>query len=125
MTEDVMRPEPRAARNLHGREDSIRAGRCLNCQHTYTRQQINMWPDATQQEYTVCGLCRTCQAAVFGEDRNRCTCDRPCCEADVGVGVITCGDQHCWVHGATDPEAVAAKLADGDGWTAEDMEPPW
>ncbi len=29
----------------------------------------------------------------------RCTCDSPCCEADVGVGIITCGSQHCTVHG--------------------------
>lgn len=28
-----------------------------------------------------------------------CTCDRPCCEVDVGVGIITCQSQHCPVHG--------------------------
>lgn len=94
-----MRPEPRAMGNLFGREDAIRVGRCLNCSTTFTREQISMWPMGTQKEYQTCGLCRACQAVVFEEDTNRCTCDRPCCEADIGVGVITCGSQHCWVHG--------------------------
>lgn len=29
-----------------------------------------------------------------------CTCNSPCCEADVGVGIITCGSQHCPTHGS-------------------------
>jgi|ERR1051326_1043887 hypothetical protein len=28
-----------------------------------------------------------------------CTCNNPCCYADVGVGVIDCGSQHCPQHG--------------------------
>lgn len=28
-----------------------------------------------------------------------CTCDSPCCEADVGIGVMTCGSYHCPTHG--------------------------
>lgn len=28
-----------------------------------------------------------------------CTCDTPCCEVDVEVGIITCGSQHCPTHG--------------------------
>jgi hypothetical protein len=29
-----------------------------------------------------------------------CTCSTPCCEVDVGVGPwMTCGSQHCKVHG--------------------------
>lgn len=28
-----------------------------------------------------------------------CTCDTPCCEADVGIGLVTCGGQHCPTHG--------------------------
>lgn len=28
-----------------------------------------------------------------------CTCSTPCCEADVGIGVIDCGSQHCPTHG--------------------------
>lgn len=31
-----------------------------------------------------------------------CTCDTPCCEADVGVGIITCGSAHCPTHGVKD-----------------------
>ena len=96
MPEPVMRPEPRAMGNLFGREDAIREGRCLSC---YTREQISMWPMDAQGEYTACGLCWRCQIDVFEQDKSKCTCDDPCCEADVGVGVITCGSQHCLVHG--------------------------
>lgn len=28
-----------------------------------------------------------------------CTCGTPCCEVDVGVGIITCGSKHCPAHG--------------------------
>jgi hypothetical protein len=28
-----------------------------------------------------------------------CTCDRPCCEVDIGVGIMTCAGAHCPVHG--------------------------
>jgi hypothetical protein len=59
-----------------------------------------MWPTVTQKEYQITGMCRSCQADFFEEDRDRCTCNSPCCEADVGVGIITCGGQHCWVHEA-------------------------
>lgn len=30
-----------------------------------------------------------------------CTCDTPCCEANIGVGVINCGSQHCPTHGSS------------------------
>lgn len=100
MTE-VMRPEPRAMGNLFGREDAIREGRCLSCSATFTAEQIAAWNEMAQKEYTTCGLCRSCQALVFG-----CTCDNPCCEADIGVGVINCGSQHCTIHGI-EPEAAS------------------
>lgn len=100
--EIIMRPKPAAMGNLFGREDTIRAGRCLVCPGVYTREVIAMWPMIAQQEYQTCGLCRNCQAVAFAEDTTRCTCDSPCCEADVGVGVITCGSQHCWIHGGSD-----------------------
>lgn len=29
-----------------------------------------------------------------------CTCNTPCCEADVGIGIMTCGSQHCLTHGS-------------------------
>lgn len=46
-----------------------------------------------------CGheLCRGCLDLPAQE--GICTCDTPCCEADVGIGVITCGAQHCPTHG--------------------------
>ena len=30
-----------------------------------------------------------------------CTCNTPCCEVDVGVGIITCQSAHCPTHGET------------------------
>lgn len=33
-----------------------------------------------------------------------CTCATPCCEADVGVGVITCGSAHCPTHGVKEED---------------------
>ena len=84
----VLRPERRAVGNLFGREDAIRQGRCLAC---------GMW---VQKETAVTGLCWSCLLDAFEVDRAECSCSNPCCEADVGVGVITCGSQHCLVHGA-------------------------
>lgn len=94
-----MRPEPAAIGNMFGREDVVNADQCLNCRTQLSREQINTWPMLTQQEYQRCGLCRKCQAVAFDEDLTKCTCATPCCEADVGVGVINCGSQHCPVHG--------------------------
>lgn len=53
----------------------------------------------TKREYGLSSLCGTCQRRVFSPpEGDECTCDTPCCEADVGVGVVTCGSQHCPVH---------------------------
>jgi len=41
--------------------------------------------------------CDKCMQVPGEEDI--CTCDTPCCEADVEVGIITCGSQHCPTHG--------------------------
>lgn len=94
-----MRPEPAAVGNMFGREDAINADRCLNCRAQFDRERISMWPNETQLEYRRSGLCRACQAVVFDEDLTVCTCATPCCEADVGVGVINCGGMHCPIHG--------------------------
>lgn len=102
-----MRPEPRAAGNLFGRVDAIEADRCVSCGTQFTREQIGWWPDLTQQEYQRSGCCRRCQAVAFGEDLTVCTCASPCCEVDVGVGIMTCGGLHCPVHGLTDEPGVA------------------
>lgn len=94
-----MRPEPAAIGNLFGREDAINADRCLNCRDRLSRERISMWPMETQREYQRSGLCRRCQVVAFEEDLTTCTCGTPCCEADIGVGVINCGTQHCPIHG--------------------------
>lgn len=33
------------------------------------------------------------------KDNAKCTCGDPCCQVDVGVGIITCGSEHCYQHG--------------------------
>lgn len=97
-----MRPQQSVLGNSYGREDSINADKCIappvGCGTQYTREQIIMWPDKVQNEYTISGTCKSCQARYF-ETPTECTCDDPCCEADVGVGVINCGSQHCPEHG--------------------------
>lgn len=94
-----MRPEPRALGNLFGREDAITANRCLDCGADCRDEYRHDWPMETIREYAVTGLCRRCQASAFGEDTTQCTCATPCCRVDIGVGVQTCGSQHCWIHG--------------------------
>lgn len=42
-------------------------------------------------------LCDRC--ADLPPQQYICTCATPCCEVDVGVGIITCGHQHCPIHG--------------------------
>lgn len=46
-----------------------------------------------------CGheICEQCIKVPAQEEI--CTCDTPCCEVDIGVGVMTCGSQHCPTHG--------------------------
>lgn len=47
-----------------------------------------------------CGhiACEHC-ARLPAQEKPICTCDSPCCEVDVGVGIMTCGSQHCPTHG--------------------------
>lgn len=95
-------PEPRVAANYGGREDAIMSHRCIDspigCGRLLADIEIWSWDALTQREYLQSGWCSTCQDKIFKdpeEDPDRCTCDDPpCCEADVGVGIITCGDQH-------------------------------
>lgn len=55
---------------------------------------------ADDQTCDDCGheLCRACYD-LPSQKTPICTCDSPCCEVDVGVGVITCGSYHCPTHG--------------------------
>lgn len=55
---------------------------------------------ADDGECDICGHvpCEDC-ANLPPQSEPICTCDTPCCEADVGIGIITCGSQHCPTHG--------------------------
>lgn len=101
-----MRAKPVAIGNMAGRADAIEGNQCVNCQRQMTATEINTWPMTYGAEYQQSGLCDTCQDSVFGERPLECTCAHPCCEADVGVGVITCGGQHCRIHGQSVPQGV-------------------
>jgi hypothetical protein len=35
-----------------------------------------------------------------------CTCDSPCCEVDIGIGYVTCGQQHCPVHATPENQGI-------------------
>lgn len=89
-----MIPEPRVAGNFGGREDAISTNTCLKpplgCGRAFTLEEINQWPTLTQKEYAQSGWCTHCQERVF-RDPEECLCDvGPCCEADVGIGIIYC-----------------------------------
>src|SRR2546423_730958 len=94
----------------HDREDAIRNLRCVSapigCGRQITEEELSKWSRMDLSEYALSGWCITCQDEVFGqclelnckhEDERdcACTCRTPCCEVDVGVGIITCGSQHC------------------------------
>lgn len=44
--------------------------------------------------------CKACWDLAPSE-QEICTCSTPCCEADIGVGIITCESKHCPTHGIT------------------------
>lgn len=46
-------------------------------------------------EHEVCPDCYNAPA----QQEEICTCDSPCCEVDVGIGIMTCGGYHCPTHG--------------------------
>jgi len=43
-------------------------------------------------------LCEDC-VNLPAQKEPICTCNTPCCEVDVGVGIITCESKHCPTHG--------------------------
>jgi hypothetical protein len=63
----------------------------------------NAWPEGTdaEREQLISGMHGSCFDDLFKED-DECTCDNPCCEVDIGVGIMTCGSQHCPVHKSKD-----------------------
>jgi hypothetical protein len=98
----------------------------VGCGRAIPVEEINSWPAIDQKEYSMSGFCGggegSCQDRVFAEPEEDdepdecthegkcedlgddfegfclCTCNSPCCEADVEVGIITCGSSHCRVH---------------------------
>lgn len=90
-------------------DTQMRCNPIMGCGRELTRDIISSWSMITQKEYQISKLCNKCQDKVFGacgpkcghSEAEHCTCSAPCCEADVGVGIITCGSQHCPVHGNT------------------------
>lgn len=104
-----MEPSPKSPRlealfeSLFGRTTAITTGHCapapMGCGREVDVEEIGTWPVATQKDYPITGLCWQCQRRVYDET-DECTCDTPCCSVDVGVGYpMTCGGQHCPVHG--------------------------
>lgn len=94
---------------LADRPEAWASGRCLTEPIGCGRSLEEVpWRDtASATEYRISGLCQQCQDKVFPRSAH-CTCSEPCCEADVGVGIITCGGQHCPLHGLD--EFVSAEV---------------
>lgn len=113
--------------NLVGVRDSILTLHCVRepvgCGRQISVEELHSWPMLDQKEYSMSGWCKQCQDKVFkdpdedepdecehegkcedlGDDFEGfclCTCNNPCCEVDVGVGILTCGSTHCRVHGS-------------------------
>lgn len=69
---------------------------CCQCREAGAEGHIA----ADDGECDDCGheQCEQC-AGLPAQAEPICTCGTPCCEADVGIGVMTCGSQHCPTHG--------------------------
>ncbi len=97
-----MEPRPVLAGNMYNREVAIRNLWCIDppmgCGRRIDHLDYHRWSVDTKKEYVQTGWCRACQDKFFrdpDEAPDRCTCDdEPCCSVDVGVGILTCGDQH-------------------------------
>jgi hypothetical protein len=98
--------------NILGMRDAVKALKCSVCPRQITELEYLHWDPLTKTEYAQSGMCATCQDSIFDDkssefDPTKCTCGQPCCEADVGVGIINCGSQHCPVHGGKDDDSRA------------------
>jgi len=49
------------------RTDTVRNGNCVSCTTTDI-SETSFRDDVSRKEYTISGLCQTCQDDVFGED---------------------------------------------------------
>jgi hypothetical protein len=99
--------------NVLGMCDAVKSLKCAVCSRQITDLEYLHWDPLTKTEYAQSGMCNTCQDSIFDDksysiDPNTCTCNSPCCEADVGVGIITCGEQHCPKHGCLVEPGVPA-----------------
>ena len=80
------------------REIARKENRCISAPIGCGKPIEKFMNQLSRIEYGISSLCYGCQNRIFGIP-TECTCDSPCCQADVGVGVITCGSQHCPIHG--------------------------
>lgn len=72
---------------------------CCQCRKKGTDGHVPA-DDSTCEDcgHEVCGWCGNLPAQA----EPICTCDSPCCQADVGIGIVTCGGQHCPTHGKSE-----------------------
>lgn len=79
----------------------------IGCGREIPLEEIQGWDELSVKEYAMSGLCKSpCQDKVFSDPDEKigsinpeCTCSSPCCEVDVGIGIIDCDSQHCAIHG--------------------------
>lgn len=86
------------AKRAAGIPQAIESETCSMCGRSVPLEVRAQWDMDSQREYELSGTCKSCQRIIYDEPIE-CTCDRPCCEVDVGIGIIDCGWQHCPVHG--------------------------
>lgn len=75
----MVQPLKRVMGNMHGREDAIRAYRCITplamgCGREISTAELEAWDRDTLFEYRQSGWCLACQDKIF-RDPDECTCD--------------------------------------------------
>lgn len=61
-------------------------------------------------------------------DEILCTCSDPCCEADIGIGYVNCGAQHCVIHATAENQGVPSYdtySGRSESWTGDREEWPY
>lgn len=76
---------------------------CCQCSAKALAGAGHIAADDTQCDDCGHELCEKCVDAP-AQSEPICTCSTPCCEVDVGVGIITCESAHCPTHGPKDGE---------------------
>lgn len=85
----VIIPAQRVAGNMNGREDAIRALRCiseaaLGCEREISEAEYYQWDTETKAEYAQSGWCLACQNKIFADPEDKCSCEF----IDVGLEVL-------------------------------------